>query len=83
MFASLGVELGIATRLVIGAYRLAFPILFGGAAGVVLTKQWFVRDKWANVSFSLGVAFVVDFVGGLIVQSLYAPLLDLVEKLNK
>jgi ABC-type uncharacterized transport system permease subunit len=60
-----------------------YPILFGGIAALVITKQFFVREKWFSVSLTLAAALAVGLIAYGIVRALYQPLFDLVEKLNK
>jgi hypothetical protein len=78
----MGVELGSAGLFVIRAYRWIYPILFGGAAALVIAKQFFVR-KWVSLATTLAVTVAVDLISRGIVQTLYSPLLDVMEKINK
>jgi type II secretory pathway component PulF len=52
MYLSIGVELPLATRIVIGFYRLGYPFLFGGAVVLLVGKQFSVREKWPNLSIT-------------------------------
>jgi hypothetical protein len=83
MFVSMGVELHGLTLIVIAGYRCSYPILFGGAATVVIAKQFFVREKWVSLTITLAAAVVVDVISSGIVRALYSPLVDLMEKVNK
>jgi hypothetical protein len=83
MFASMGVALHLSTMLVLGSYRLFLPLVFGGAVVMVIGKQFFVRDKWTSLAITLGVTVVLEFVSNVVVQALYSPLYDLVDKLSK
>jgi hypothetical protein len=83
MFVSMGTELHGPTLIVIASYPWLYPILFGGAATVVIAKQFFVRRKWVNLTITLGTAVVVDVISSGIVRALYRPLLDLMEKVSK
>jgi hypothetical protein len=83
LYSSLGVELPLLTRIVIGTYRFGYPLWFGGATALVIAKQFYVREKWPNLSISLVAVVLVDIVGRTAVWALYRPLLDLTEKLNK
>lgn len=83
MYTSMGVELSLSIRILIGFHRVMYPILFGGIAALVITKQFFVRDKWFSVSLTLAAALVVGLIAYGIVRTLYQPLFDLMEKLNK
>jgi type II secretory pathway component PulF len=83
MYFSMGVELPLSTRIILGFYYVLYPIVFGGAAILVIAKQYFVREKWANISATLGAVLIADFVANLSVRALYRPLWDLTEKLSK
>ncbi|HET9366343.1 MAG TPA: hypothetical protein VFP71_15160, partial [Candidatus Angelobacter sp.] len=54
LYSNIGAELPLSTRIAVGFYRVLYPIVFGGAAALVMVKQYFVREKWANISASLG-----------------------------
>src|SRR5579864_1891029 len=77
MHTSMGVDLSLPTKILIGFYRLMYPILFGGIAALVITKQFFVRDKWMSVSVTLAAAVAVSLISEGIVRALYRPLFDL------
>ena len=83
MFASMGVEMPLATRFVIANYRWSYPIFFGSAAALMLGKQFFVRARWPNLTASLAMIVVMDVVTNELVASLYRPLVDFMEKLNR
>ena len=83
MYTSMGVVLPVITRLVVANYRWLFPVFFLGATGVMVAKQFFVRDKWVNLSITFITALAVDLVGSGIVRALYRPLFDIIEKLSK
>src|SRR5690348_6841979 len=53
MYTSMGVELSTPTRFIMAAYRWLFPILFGGVIGVVVAKQFLVREKWVSLFITL------------------------------
>ena len=83
MFASMGATLPQPTGAVIGAYQFLYPLLFGGAAILVIVKQFYIREKWANISATLAVTVVVNIISNGIVSALYRPVFDITEKLNK
>jgi hypothetical protein len=83
MYTSMGVDLALSTKIVIGFYRLGYPVLFGGATVLLIGKQFSVREKWPNLSITLGTVVVVDIIGSWITRALYQPLFDMTEKLNK
>ena len=83
MFNSMGVDLHLSTKIVIASYHFLYPVLFGGAAALVITKQFFVQQKWINLSITLATAFLVGLISNEIVRALYRPIFDLQEKLSK
>ena len=83
MYSSMGVELPLPTRIVIAFYRFAYPVLFGGAAALVIAKQFFVREKWISLSITLAAALMADIISQGTVWALYHPLFDMAEKLSK
>jgi hypothetical protein len=83
MYTSMGVDLHLSTKILIGFYRLMYPILFGGIAALVITKQFFVRDKWISVSVTLAATVAANLISESIVRALYRPLFDMAEKLSK
>jgi hypothetical protein len=83
MFNSMGVELHLSSKIVIASYHYLYPVLFGGAAAVVIIKQFFVQQKWINLSITLATAFLVGLISNEIVRALYRPIFDLQEKLGK
>jgi len=83
MYSSMGVELPLPARIVITFYRFAYPALLGGAAALVIAKQFFVREKWVSLSITLVAVVTVDIISRGIIWALYQPLFDMMEKLNK
>lgn len=83
MYTSMGVDLHLSTKILIGFYRLMYPILFGGLAALVITKQFFVRDKWMSVSVTLAAIVAVSLISEGIVRALYRPLFEMAERLSK
>lgn len=83
MYSSIGVELPLATRIVIASYRLGYPLWFGGATAVVIAKQFYVREKWPNLSITLMAVVMVDIISRAIVWALYRPIFDMTERLSK
>jgi hypothetical protein len=83
MYKSMGVELLGPSWFVMQNYYWSYPILFAGAAALVIAKQFFVRQKWISLTITLAAVVVVDVVSRGIVRALYRPLLDYMEKLNK
>jgi type II secretory pathway component PulF len=83
MYSSMGINLPLATRIVIAVYRFAYPLLFGGATALIIAKQFYVRAKWINLGITLASALVVDIICRGTIWALYRPIFDLTEKLNK
>jgi len=83
MYTSMGIDLPLPTKLVIGFYRLGYPFLFGGATVLLIGKEFSMREKWRNLSVTLATVVVVAILGNWIVRALYRPMLDMAEKLNK
>jgi hypothetical protein len=83
MFKSMGVELQGPAWFVMQNYYWTYPILFAGAAALVLAKQFYVREKWPNLSITLAAVLVVDMISRGIVWALYRPLFEFMEKVNK
>jgi hypothetical protein len=83
MYSSMGFELPLSTRIVIATYRFGYPIFFGGITALLIAKQFYVREKWPNLSVTLASVVMVVIIDGGIVRALYRPLFDAVEKLNK
>jgi hypothetical protein len=83
LYSSLGVDLPLATRIVLTVYRFAYPLLFGGATALIITKQFYVRAKWINLAITLASTLVVDIISRGTIWALYRPIFDLTEKLSK
>ncbi|MGE5322187.1 MAG: hypothetical protein ACM3SW_04970 [Actinomycetota bacterium] len=83
LFANNAVELRQGTLFLVANYRWYYPMLFGCAAALVLAKQLFVPSKWPNIALTVTIAFVVALAGNQILSSLYQPVFDLLEKINK
>ena len=83
MFKSMGVELQGPAWFVMKNYYWTYPILFAGPAALVLAKEFYVREKWPNLSITLAAVLVVDIISRVIVSALYRPLFEFMEKVNK
>lgn len=83
MFKSMGVELQGPGWFVMKSYYWTYPILFAGPAALVLAKQFYVREKWPNLSITLAAVLVVEIISRGIVWALYRPLFEFMEKVNK
>jgi type II secretory pathway component PulF len=83
MFASMAVEIPVVTRLVIGNYQWICPLLFGGAVALLIAKQFLIRNKWQNVTATCAATLFVNLAGSVMVQALYRPLFDMLEKISR
>lgn len=83
LFKNIGVELPQATRLLIATYSWLYPLLFGGAAALVVAKEFVLRDVRHRLAVTLIIFVAAVFSAGLVQKVLYLPLLDLVQKLNQ
>ena len=83
LFSSMGVDMPLSTRIVIGTYRFLYPALFGGMTALVVLKQFFIREKWANLGITFMATVLVGLSSDAIVRALYHPINDLVEKVGK
>lgn len=83
MYDTLNAPLPWATDFVLHQYRWLYPCLFGGAASLAITQQFFVRWKLLNVCISLAVAVVFGAIlSQQIVRLLYAPVRHMGEGLK-
>src|SRR5258708_5180441 len=76
LYISLNSPLKGSTWFVIHNYRWFYPCLFGSAAALIITKQFFVRRRWASIAVSLAAVVVLQVISGGIVSALYRPLFD-------
>jgi type II secretory pathway component PulF len=83
LYSSAGFELPLSTRIVIATYRFGYPLFFGGTTALLIAKQFYLREKWRNLSITLASIVMVVIIDGAIVRALYRPLLDMAEKVNK
>jgi len=83
LFANNAVEMRQGTLFLVANYGWYYPMLFGGAAALVLAKQLFVPARWPNIVLTVTIAFVVALAGNQIQSSLYQPVFDLLEKISK
>jgi hypothetical protein len=82
MYMSMGVDLPPQTRFLI-AFRWFYPLLYLGAIGVVIAKQYSVRERWRNLAITLAVTVVMEAFNSAITTALYRPILEFTEKLGK
>jgi hypothetical protein len=83
LYSSLNAELPLPTRIVFAVYRFAYPLLFLGAAALIIAKQFYVREKWVNLGITLGATLVVEIMSRGTIWALYHPMFDMAEKLHK
>ena len=83
LFKGLGVELPLATRFLIATYSWLFPLLFVGAAVLVIAKEFVLRDVRRRLAATVIIFVATVSWVGLVHYVLYLPLFDLVKKLNQ
>jgi hypothetical protein len=83
MFVSMNLQLPTPTGFVVNNYQWFCPGLFGGALALVVAKQFFIRNKWQNITVTCAATIFVMIVGSAMVQALYRPVFDMIEKLNR
>lgn len=83
LYSSAGFELPLSTRIVIATYRFGYPLFFGGTTALLIAKQFYVREKWPNLSITLASVVMAAIIGNGIVRALYRPLFEMTEKLSK
>ena len=71
MFSSMGVELRGPTLFLVASYRWLYPIWFGGAAALVVAKQFFVREKIVSLTITFATTVTMAILSGEIVKALY------------
>jgi TRAP-type C4-dicarboxylate transport system permease small subunit len=83
MFASMGISMPVVTLFVIGNYQWFCPLLFGGAVALVIAKQFFIQNKWQNITATFAMAVFVNLASTAMVHALYRPLFDILERLSR
>ena len=83
LFKGLGVELPLATRFLITTYSWLYPLLFLGAAVLVIAKEFVLRDVRRRLAATLIIFVAAVSSAGLVQYALYLPLFDLVKKLSQ
>ena len=83
LLRDLGMELPLATRFLIATYSWLYPLLFVGAAVLVIAKEFVIRDMGRRWAATVIIFLVVISSAGLVQYVLNLPLLDLVQKLGK
>ena len=83
LFKGLGVEIPPTTRFLIATYSWLYPLLYIGAAVMVIAKEFVLRNM-RNRLVTTAVVFLAAISSVELVQYvLYLPLLDLVKKLSQ
>jgi type II secretory pathway component PulF len=83
LFKGLGVELPLTTRLLIATYSWLYPLLFVGAAVLVIAKEFALRDVRSKLAATVIIFVAAVSSAGLVQYVLYLPLLELVKKLSQ
>ncbi len=82
LFGNLGVELPASTRFVIASHFWLYPVLFVGAAAVLIVKEFVIANKQLSLIVTLLVALLALLAVDWIKNVFTLPLLDLVQKLR-
>jgi uncharacterized membrane protein len=83
MFKGIGVELPLATRFLITTYSWFYPLVFIGAAVLVIAKEFVLGNIQRRLAATVIVFLVVVSSVGLVQYVLYLPLLELVKRLSQ
>ncbi len=83
LFGSIGVELPLATKLLIPTYSWLYPLFFVGAAVLVIAKEYVLRDVRHRLTATVIISAGAISLAGLVQYALNLPLRDLVQKLNQ
>ncbi|MGZ4788054.1 MAG: hypothetical protein ACXVZV_10315 [Terriglobales bacterium] len=82
LYASIGVALPLAVRILIAGYPGLYFIIFGGASVLVIAKQFFVRDNRQSLTLTLATTLAAAIAANAMLRALYHPLLDVMNKLG-
>lgn len=80
MVHSLGAEVPGPTAFVLAHHGWLYPILFGGAAVLVVAKEVWIADKRLSAAATFAIALGVLWVSDYLKTLLFEPLLGLFEK---
>jgi type II secretory pathway component PulF len=83
LFKGLGVELPQATRFLIATYSWLYPLVFVGAAALVIAKEFVLSDVRRRLGSTLIIFVAAASAVGLVQYALNLPLLELVKKLSQ
>jgi hypothetical protein len=83
LFKGLGVELPPATRFLIATYSWLYPVVFVGAAALVIGKEFVLRDVPRRLAATLIIFVAAVSAVGFVQYALNLPLLELVKKLSQ
>lgn len=81
MIHSLGAEVPGSTAFVLAHHAWLYPILFGGAAVLVVAKEIWMDDKRLSVAVTFAIALVILWISDYFKTVLFYPMLGLFEKL--
>jgi type II secretory pathway component PulF len=82
MFAGLGSELPLATRILVDYRSWIYPGCFGGVVALLIAKELMVRDKRLSTMLTFLVTIAAQFLGHWMTTVYYLPLFDLIDKLS-
>ena len=83
LFKGLGVEIPLLARFLIATYSWLYPLLFIGAAVLVIAKEFVLHDMRYRLATTAVVFLAAVSSVGLVQYVLYLPMLDLVKKLSQ
>jgi hypothetical protein len=82
MFAGLGSELPVPTRILIDYRSWIYPGCFGSLVGILVAKELIVRDKRLSTMLTFLVTIAAQFLAQWMTTVYYLPLFDLINKLS-
>jgi hypothetical protein len=82
MFAGLGSELPVATRILVDYRSVIYPVCFGMLVATLVVKELMVRDKRLSTMLTFLVTVAAQLLSYWMTTVYYLPLLDLISKLS-
>jgi hypothetical protein len=82
MFAGLGTELPLPTRILIDHRSWFYPVCFGGVIAILIAKELMMRDKRLSTMLTFFVTIAAQFLGHWMTTVYYLPLFGLINKLG-
>jgi hypothetical protein len=82
MFAGLGSELPVTTRVLVDYRNWIYPGCFGAVVALLIAKELIVRDKRLSTMLTFLLTIATQFMGHWMTTVYYLPLFDLINKLS-